>query len=854
MRFIESALHRSDGPRGVVLAGAAGVGKTRLAREAVAVAARRGAAVRWAVGSESARVVPLGAFPMLGGAVSGDPGSLLRDAADRLLADAGPAGVVVGVDDAHLLDELSSLLVYQLTMRKDASVVVTTRTGEPAPDVVSMLWKDGYLSRLELQPLSRAETGTLLEAVLGGPIEGYAADRLWALSQGNALFLRQLVDVEAESGRLRRAGSVWQWSGSPVLSPTLADLIEARIGALPDRLQEVVDLLAVCEPLGASLLGGLTSSEAVEDAERRGLVSVIADGRRCQVRLAHPLYGEARRSAIGTLRGRRLRRAVATAIAATGARRSEDILRRATLMVASDLEPDPVLLGAAAQTALRLMDMGLAEQLARAAVAAGGGVAARLVVANALTFLGRGEEAEQELAELTALVETDIERAIVGTMRVGNMFWTLRRTDEAERLVAEVEATITDDVARQSPRALRTGMNYWLGRPAQAVATAGAVLATPSLPDWAVVVASVGLTAGLGELGRADEMDPAARRGYAAANRSIETSFLRLDVTLVHLRGLALAGYLDEAEDLAHAQFEEISALPKQRPYGVALKGLAALYAGRLEMSRRLLREAIARLPAPDTLGYDTCCLLALAQAQAMAGEADFARQTLAALGTDRHRALRVLEPELLLARAWATACEGSTREAVDLCRDAAALAAEREELAQEVVARQTAVRFGDRAQADRLAELARLVDGPRAAAAHAHAVALAANDGAALAAASARFAEFGDIAVAADAAAHATAVLADHDQRAATAAAIRMKDLTDRAEGLDTPAVRTAVQPVSLTEREREIASLAAQGLTNREIADRLVVSVRTVEGHLYRASAKLGCTKRSDLASALH
>jgi DNA-binding CsgD family transcriptional regulator len=56
------------------------------------------------------------------------------------------------------------------------------------------------------------------------------------------------------------------------------------------------------------------------------------------------------------------------------------------------------------------------------------------------------------------------------------------------------------------------------------------------------------------------------------------------------------------------------------------------------------------------------------------------------------------------------------------------------------------------------------------------------------------------------------------------------------------------------LTAREREIVSLVADGLSNRQIAERLVVSVRTVEGHLYRASAKLGTTSRAELAALLH
>jgi DNA-binding NarL/FixJ family response regulator len=56
------------------------------------------------------------------------------------------------------------------------------------------------------------------------------------------------------------------------------------------------------------------------------------------------------------------------------------------------------------------------------------------------------------------------------------------------------------------------------------------------------------------------------------------------------------------------------------------------------------------------------------------------------------------------------------------------------------------------------------------------------------------------------------------------------------------------------LTSREREIVTLAASGLSNRQIAQRLVISVRTVENHLYRASTKLGTTDRAELATLLH
>jgi DNA-binding CsgD family transcriptional regulator len=68
---------------------------------------------------------------------------------------------------------------------------------------------------------------------------------------------------------------------------------------------------------------------------------------------------------------------------------------------------------------------------------------------------------------------------------------------------------------------------------------------------------------------------------------------------------------------------------------------------------------------------------------------------------------------------------------------------------------------------------------------------------------------------------------------------------------GAITPAIRSASRPPPLSPRAREIAAMVATGLSNREIASKLLVSVRTVEGHIYRACIKLDVSDRDDLAA---
>jgi DNA-binding NarL/FixJ family response regulator len=205
-----------------------------------------------------------------------------------------------------------------------------------------------------------------------------------------------------------------------------------------------------------------------------------------------------------------------------------------------------------------------------------------------------------------------------------------------------------------------------------------------------------------------------------------------------------------------------------------------------------------------------------------------------------------------MIAKAWLVAGRGGDRTGIDLARAAADTAHRAGQYAAEAEALHHAARFGDRTAAARLGALAKRVDGMVAGLYARHAVAVADSDPRALAAVSTDFEAAGLLLSAADAAAQAV-VLYERSgcNKHSTDAAAQALRLAGVCGGATTPAIQAAARPLPISSREREIAALIAEGLSNREIADKLTVSVRTVEGHIYHACVKLDVSDREELAA---
>ena len=113
--------------------------------------------------------------------------------------------------------------------------MATVRSGEPTPDPIVALWKDELALRIELQPLSALEVAELLGDALGGIVDGATIRRLFEVTRGNALFLRELVAGGLSAERPGQAGGVWSWEGRLRPGVRLRDLIAERVGALDEK-------------------------------------------------------------------------------------------------------------------------------------------------------------------------------------------------------------------------------------------------------------------------------------------------------------------------------------------------------------------------------------------------------------------------------------------------------------------------------------------------------------------------------------------------------------------------------------------------------------------------------------------
>jgi DNA-binding CsgD family transcriptional regulator len=518
------------------------------------------------------------------------------------------------------------------------------------------------------------------------------------------------------------------------------------------------------------------------------------------------------------------------------------------------------LLADAAVHANALLDHENAARLAQAAIDGSDGrdgVQAHLALVEAVRWQGCPDEAEQVAAATVPFATSAEDRSRLAVVRALNLFFGVRQVAKAEGILQKAAAEAADNEVRRRISAVRGVLAFFAGRPSQAAESGAEILASEGVTAEAAVWAASAAGAGLAVGGRTTEALAAVEAGWAALARcTTEPEMASCRQVLAHaeVSALMLAGRVHDAVTRASELHEWCMSQPQWAGDALAAAhvGWSSLAAGRPRTAIRWLSEAVAGLGQYDPGGFRQLCLALLAQTHAQLGDATLARRLLEGGDVGHHCA--VFEPEWLLAEAWQAAAEDHTAQAIDRAQRAATVARETGQPAVEAQALHAVVRLGRASEvADRLQQLAGQVEGPLVAAYSAHAAAAAANAGGGLDEVAAEFETLGARLLATDAAAHAAAAhLRTGDRRRAAASTARAAGLARACEEIRTPALEQ-LAPRPLTSREGEVASLVVQGLKNQAIAERLVLSVRTVEAHLANAYAKLGISSRAELAKAL-
>jgi len=842
---------------GLVIHGRPGVGKTRLADECLQWAAASGYPTERVVGSRTTDLLPLGAVTGLLAGGLGRPGpdgqvnmvALFEDTRRALLARHEGHRLVTVADDVTLLDAASLALLGYLAAQGTIFLIATVRTGDPVPDLLTDLWRDGRAARVDLQDLSRTQLDTLLHLALGGPIEAGAGREFWEITEGNPLYVHELVLGALESAVLVERSGVWHLEGRLPATSRLRDLVEQRIGGLTPQARSVLELLALTQPLELGYLETTAPSEVLESLERAGLIAVTD----WEVRVAHPLHGEVVRAAMPRLRTRGILLAEAERLEASRPDPGPAALRIAVWRLDAGGRPDPAILVRGAHLARSAHDFRLVRRLIEAVPADKVDGVAALLLGEALYETGAFEAAERALARGQGLPSSEQVALRLAVMRAKNAQWGLCQTEAALAINAAARAVVTSPPLAEELVADEASIWTFSGHPDRALEV------LERLPDGdrrTRVVRAIAAAPALAVTGRTAEALRVAESGYAdhiALGDELAIAHPAMHI-VNQVFALAEAGRLAEAEQLARAGAEIVASnrVPIAQIFFATSQGRVAILQGRLATARRYYAEAAGLAEASLFAGPRRLVLSGLALAHALLGESDAAARVLAERAAGPAFGFR--GPEQQLADAWTAIASRHPDQGARLFREAASLAASTGHRTNEAWVLHDLMRATGEDTSGRLRELAAACDSPLVSARARHAAAARARNARELAGAADDFEALGALLLAAEAASGAAeAFTRAGDRRAATAALRRANVLTAACEGAATPGLVQPAGAVPLSGREREIVVLAAEGMTSRDIAERLYLSVRTVDNHLQHAYAKLGVSSRAGLAQAL-
>ncbi len=842
---LKHALELVSSGTGVAILGPAGVGKSRLLAELLKEAENTGMSVVRAVASESTRSIPFAPFiELLPTGPTPDRLAMLAAARHALEKLDGRRGRLISIDDAHHLDPVSLSFLTLVVGSGIANIVLASRTGQPMDAGLVGLWTNGAIERMDLGPLDRDESQSLIESVLDGSTTAHLESELWSLARGNPLVLHEILEGAVGVSVVRTPHGTWDLGGSPAKSPRLSDLVASRLRAIPETLQPAMDLVAVGAPLPYAI-AQQALGDTLAELESRRLVMMIGSGGEQTVVPAHPLYGEILKEYIGSSRIQSACRTLIAAAEATGS--ISDPVRVALWQreARQTFSIDIALAGARA--ALIRHDPALCQELLAPLDPADDRVA--LLLGRALSYQHRFAEAEAALDDrwpndLRLLTE-------IVSIRAQNLGFGLGRVTQARDLFARAAKAVDNPDLRARLNNERATISAIHGDFADTMSATQAVLSDPNTSAAPRASAHVALSVAHAMTG--DGMgfhavhDEAMR--YADLAREV-LPFAHDQIEIMHTAALINAGRFEEAVSLTGSAVEKAGRGGALVPTWLSARCMALVVMGRLRTAKSTAQRAHDLFSQADPFGLEL---------QA-AGIAAFAAGQMGDTGPgtllDKIEVLPAaprLSIWIDLGRAWTEAARGRPAQGARIAAESGRRAVECEHYAWAMLCLYNASRLGapehvvqDAGQID----VSRDVD--LLATMRAHIEAFATGDAGGVADAAKRFAAMGAHLPSAECFAQAASILEGRGASAAAARCVVLSRVAElRCEDPHTPAL--ADRPPLVTGREVQIAFDAATGLSSREIAARRYISVRTVDNHLRSVYRKLDVAGRDELASLL-
>ena len=850
LALVRRAIARSHG---VLICGPAGVGKSAVAAEAAGRLAQP--PVARIVATAAGRSVPFGALaPILDDAVIGGHATAVAAIVTRRFAGSARPPVLL-VDDLQEIDEPSASVLLSLVANGSIRLLGTLRDGTKPPDAVTALWKENLVTRIDLPPLTRSQVAQLLTDLLGGPVASPTVEVLYELSSGNALHLVELARFGRRQRRFTQRSGRWWWIGeNHDVPPRLAELLLGRVQALSASGQAAAEVLALGDPLPYETLDEVAEPGALDELERTGLVTVSEDpGGVLRIRFAHPLLQSVTEASLTTARRRtlseRLRAAPVDHV---------DIVRQAGWELACGSRPRADILLAAADAVL-LTDSALAERMARRAVEAGAGSVGLATLSHILSERGDIAAARAALDDAAAQISDDEQRFAVDGEDLSQQLWSMRDVAGARQVVERMRATLPLSYREQVDSIDALALLY-SGRTNEAIRLARCVL--DHEPGLSTEIRA--LTALVGGLCFADQgpaaMEVAERLDRMAARAQLSSTRRGLIQALLAITRL-LHGHHRPApprpsgafgrwpvavgHDLGRERSTETVSGDEDAGWPL-LVGIGRHFAGDLQGAVAPLQEAVVQQLAGEGV-FRSEAIAELIVVLSELGRRDEAQALLDGTPPD---GIAIVPGLLDWARAAVAGANWLRADATSLAIAAADAATRQGAVLMAWSFVTDAGRWGDpKLAAAALDEPGLTPSSPAARARAADVVARANGDPAALAAAAAQQLSVGFLRHAAELAALARAAGGNRDVIRAVAA---VEAGLERAAVPGTGGGRP-VRHVQLTHREAEVAHLAADGRSDKEIATLLTLSIRTVQSHLAAAYRKLGVGSRADLGPLL-